>query len=66
LEEEEKAQERDWGKKKDEDIQEKEIWDVVRRMKKRKAVGINGIPMEAWIYAGEDLRGNLVNLLKQV
>jgi len=29
------------------DIHEKEIWNVVRRMKKRKAVGIDGIPMEA-------------------
>jgi len=66
LKKEEKAQKRDWEEKEDGDIQEKEIWDVVRRMKKRKAVGIDGIPMEAWIYAGKDLRGNLVNLLKQV
>jgi len=35
-------------------------------MKKRKAVEIDGIPMEAWIYAGKDLKGNLVNLLKQI
>jgi len=65
LEEEEKVQERDGGRKEIGDIQEKEIWNGE---KEKKAVGIDGIPMETWIYiyAGKDLRGNLVNLLKQV
>jgi len=35
-------------------------------MKKKKTVGIDGIPMKAWKYVGKDLRSNLVNLLKQV
>jgi len=35
LKEEEKAQERDWEEKEDGDIQEKEIWDVVRRKEKQ-------------------------------
>jgi len=44
LEEKEKAQEDwDWEEEKDGDIQEKEIWDV-RRMKKRKTIGIDRIP----------------------
>jgi len=63
-EEKEMVQEREWREKEGEDIQDKEIWEVVKRMKKRKAVGIDGIPMEAWIYAGKDLRSNLVTLLK--
>jgi len=64
-EEEEKTQEREWVEEEVGDIHEKEIWDVVRKMKKRKMVGIDGIPMEAWIYAGKDLRRKLANLLKQ-
>jgi len=35
LEEEEKAQKRDWEEEEDGDIQEKEIWDVVRRKGKQ-------------------------------
>jgi len=46
-EEEEEAQEREWVEEEAGDIHEKKIWDLVRRMKKRKAVGIDGIPMEA-------------------
>jgi len=38
----------------------------VRKMKNRKAVGIDGIPMEAWKYAGKDLWNDLVKLLKQI
>lgn len=35
-------------------------------MKKKKAAGIDGIPMEAWLYAGEGLRKRLVYLLQKV
>jgi len=50
----------------EENIGEEEIREVVKRMKKRKAAGVDGIPMEAWKYAGKGLWKGLVDLIKQV
>lgn len=36
-------------------IKEMEIRKAVKKMKMKKAVGIDGIPTEAWKYAGERL-----------
>lgn len=47
-------------------LEEKEIWDAVKRMKKKKAVGIDEIPMEAWMYGGNEIRRGLVDILKQI
>jgi len=47
------------------DIREKER-EVVRKMKDRKAVGVDELPMEVWKYAGKDLRQSLVQLLMQI
>jgi len=33
-------------------IREEEIWNDVRKMKNRKAVGPDGIPVEAWKVLG--------------
>jgi len=57
--EEEKEEEGD-------DIQGKEIWEVVKKMKNRKAVGVDELPMEVWKYVGKDLGMSLVKLLKQI
>jgi len=48
------------------DSEEKEIKDVMRKMKNKKAAGIDGIPMEVWKNAGKDLWRSLVMLLKQI
>jgi len=37
----------------------------VRKMKNRKAVGIDGIPMKTWKFAGKDLWYGLI-LFKQI
>jgi len=50
----------------EESISEQEIREVVKRMKKRKAAGVDGIPMEAWKYAGRGLWRGVVGLIKQV
>jgi len=47
-------------------IQTEEIREVVKRMKKNKAAGCDGLPMEVWKYAGKDLWEGLVKLMKQV
>jgi len=50
----------------EDNIQEEEIREVVRKMKKRKAAGVDGIPMEAWKFAGRGLWNGLVSLMRQV
>jgi len=59
---------REEGKKgeREEELQEKEIWEVLKRMKKNKAVGADGLPMEVWKYAGSDLRKGLAKLMNLV
>jgi len=47
-------------------IQEEEIREVVRKMKRRKAAGVDRIPMEAWRFAGGGLWNYLVKLLRQI
>ncbi|XP_011859507.1 PREDICTED: putative golgin subfamily A member 6-like protein 6, partial [Vollenhovia emeryi] len=44
------------GKRKDneEEISKEEIKEAINRIKKGKAIGIDGIPGEAWMYAGEE------------
>lgn len=44
----------------------KEIWKAVKKMKSRKACGVDGIPMEAWKYAGEGVKKGLEELLNQI
>ena len=36
------------------------------KIKKKKAAGIDSVPMEAWIYVGKDLRKRLVELLYKI
>jgi len=62
---EEVSRGREEGKKgeREEELQEKEIWEVLKRMKKNKAVGADGLPMEVWKYAGSDLRKGLAKLM---
>lgn len=47
-------------------IGEAEIRKTVEKMKMKKAVGIDGIPTEAWKYAGERLWNRLVELLNMI
>ena len=43
-----------------------EIKTYFRKLKKRKAAGIDAIPNEAWIYGGEDLINNLICVIGKV
>lgn len=36
-------------------MHENEIVDVIRKLKMKKAVGLDGIPNEAWIHANDEL-----------
>ena len=45
---------------------EEEILMAVGKMKLKKAAGVDGIPMEAWRYAGEGLWKKLVDLLRLI
>lgn len=45
---------------------EEEIKKAVKKMKMKKAADIDGIPMEAWKYAGETIWKKLVKLLGQI
>lgn len=60
--EEMKRKEEDTGQ----DIEEEEIITAMKRMKMKKAPGIEGIPMEAWCHGGTTVRKGLVELIKQV
>lgn len=60
--EEMKRKEKDIGQ----DIEEEEIITAMKRMKMKKAPGIEGIPMEAWCHKGTTVRKGLVELIKQV
>lgn len=35
-------------------------------MKKKKAAGIDGIPMEAWIFGGKAMRAGLAKVMEKV
>lgn len=47
-------------------IKEKEVYEALDRMKKKKAPGIGGIPMEVWIYDGTVVIKGLVELLQLI
>lgn len=49
---EKEEEEREQG---EEEIEEVEIKEAVRKIKRREAAGVDGIPMEAWKFAGERL-----------
>jgi len=53
-------------KEKERDIEEEislgEVRDAIRKLKVKKAAGIDGIPMEVWKFASEDLIKELTDL----
>lgn len=46
--------------------QEAEVREAIRKMKRRKAAGVDGIPMEAWKFAGERLWRKVVELMRRI
>jgi len=54
------------NEKVEEGIEEEEIKKALKKMKMKKAAGIDGIPMEAWRYAGKELWMELVELIKDI
>lgn len=49
-----------------EEIEEAEVREAVRKTKRRKAAGVDGIPMEAWKFAGERLWRKVVELMRRI
>jgi len=47
-------------------IEEEEIKRAMKKMKMKKAARIDGIPMEAWRFAGKELWMDLVRLIKDI
>lgn len=45
-------------------IEEEEIWNAVKKFKKKKAVGVDGIPMETWKSGGDAVWDGLVELMR--
>lgn len=43
-----------------------EVSEALKKMKRRKAPGIDSIPMEAWIYGGAAVKKGLVDLLQRI
>jgi len=64
-EEKKQAKEQEPRETDEEELKEAEITTAINRLKKGKAAGIDGIPMEAWKYGGSRVRKRLVNLLKE-
>jgi len=50
----------------EETLEEEEIRRAIKKMKMKKVAGIDGIPMEAWRYAGKELWMDLVKLIKDI
>lgn len=50
----------------EEEISEEEIRRAIGKMKTRKAVGVDGISMEAWKFASGKLRERWKELLNQI
>ncbi|XP_024884072.1 uncharacterized protein LOC112462473, partial [Temnothorax curvispinosus] len=45
---------------------EEEVHEAVKKLRTKKAVGVDGIPMEAWKYGGRFVRNGLVELIRQI
>lgn len=54
------------GEQTERQMVEEEIWDAIKKLKKRKAVGVDGIPMEAWKFGRGTVKEKLVELLRQI
>lgn len=50
----------------EEEIEEEEIRRGIKKIKKKKAAGIDDIPMEAWMFSREGIWRRLVLLLKKI
>lgn len=50
----------------EEEVEDREIHKAMKRMKKGKAAGVDGIPMEAWLYGGSTIKEGLVEIINQV
>ncbi|XP_024873965.1 uncharacterized protein LOC112455963 [Temnothorax curvispinosus] len=60
------SEEREEGEQPKLQLNEEEIEKAIKRMKRNKATGIDGIPMEAWMYGGGSVKRKLVDLLKHI
>lgn len=50
----------------EEELGEEEIRQAMMKLKLKKAAGIDGIPMEAWRFAGAMVKKGLVDILQQI
>ncbi|XP_039315229.1 stress response protein nst1-like [Solenopsis invicta] len=61
-----RREEKQQQEKEEEEIVEAEIIKAVGKLKVKKAAGIDGIPAEAWKYAGKELWKRLVKIMKRI
>jgi len=54
------------GGKEEEELENAEISNAIKRMKLKKAAGIGEIPMEAWKSVGVGLKKELIELLRMI
>jgi len=47
-------------------IEKNEVRKAINKLKKKKAAGIDRIPMEAWKYAGRKLEKEMMDLIKTI
>jgi len=50
----------------EEEIRIGEVRNAIKKLKVKKATGVDGIPMEAWKFADEELIKELADLIKSV
>jgi len=50
----------------EEEIEIEEVRNAIKKLKVKKATGVDGIPMEAWKFAGTELVKELADLIKSV
>lgn len=48
------------------ELEDTEIWQAIKSMKKRKVAGIDGISMETWIFGGSAVKAGIKDLLKHI
>lgn len=52
--------------RREEEIEAEDINKAIRKMKRKKAAGIDRLPMEAWLYGGEAIKKRLVEIMNQI
>ena len=58
--------EEDKDEEKEEDLTDEEITKQIRKLKRKKATGEDGIPNEAWVFAQSNTQQEICNLMQRI